>query len=184
MLGWFVRWRLAKVEREFDYDLSYARDIYDASPRAFFRFSRLFELAQHREEVPGEAWFAAKIAATLAEDCGPCTQLVVTMAERAGVSDATLRAILAGDETAMSPDAGLGFRFARTVLERDMAEGDRLRSEVVSRWGGKALVSLALAVAVARVFPTVKYALGHGHACATVRVAGADTHVRRQASVV
>jgi hypothetical protein len=184
MLGWLVRWRLAKVEREFDYDLSYARDIYDASPRAFFRFSRIFGLAQHREDVPREAWFAAKIAATLAEDCGPCTQLVVTMAEREGVSTATLRAVLAGDETGMSPDASLGFRFARAVLERDIGEGDQLRSEVVSLWGRKGLVSLALAVAASRVFPTVKYALGHGHACARVRVAGADTQVRRQASVV
>ena len=86
MLGWFVRRQMAKFERDFDYDLSYARDIYDAIPRAFFRFSRITGLAAHCEGVPREAWFAAKIAATLAEDCGPCTQLVVTMAEREGVS--------------------------------------------------------------------------------------------------
>jgi hypothetical protein len=182
MLGWLVRRQIAKFEREFDYDLTYGRDIYDASPRAFFRFSRISGLAEHREDVPREAWFAAKIAATLAEDCGPCTQLVVTMAERQGVNPASLRSILARDEAAMPPDAALGFRFARSVLERDIAEGDRLRSEVVSSWGRKGLVSLALTIAASRVFPAVKYALGHGHACVRVRVAGADTEVSRQTS--
>jgi hypothetical protein len=182
MLGWLVRRQMAKFEREFDYDLTYARDIYDASPRAFFRFSRISGLAAHREDVSREAWFAAKIAAALAEDCGPCTQLVVTMAEREGVSPEALRAILAGDKAAMPPDAALGFRFARSVLERDIVECDRLRNEVVSRWGRRGLVSLALTIAGARVFPSVKYALGHGHACARVRVAGADTEVTRQTS--
>jgi len=184
MLGWLVRRQTAKFEREFNYDLGYARDIYAASPRAFFRFSKISGLASHREVVPRDAWFAAKIAATLAEDCGPCTQLVVTMAEREGVSPATLRTILAGDATVMPADAALGFRFARSVLDRDIAEGERLRTEVVSRWGQKGLVSLALTIAASRVFPTVKYALGHGHSCGRIRVAGADTPVSRQHTMV
>ena len=116
----------------------------------------------------------------MAEDCGPCTQLVVTMAEREGVSPPTLRAILAGEQGALPPDAALGFRFARAVLARDVAEGDRLREEVVSRWGRKGLVTLALTIAASRIFPAVKYALGHGHACVQVRVAGADTQVSRR----
>ncbi len=108
------------------------------------------------------------------------TQLVVTMAERAGVNAATLRAILAGNEATMSADAALGYRFARTVLSREVVLGDRLREEIVSRWGQKAVISLAFAVASARVFPTVKYALGHGKACVRVRVAGADALLQRK----
>jgi hypothetical protein len=188
MLGWLVRRQIAKFERDFDYDFTYARDIYEASPRAFFRFARISGLAEHRENVPRDAWFAAKIAAALAEDCGPCTQLVVTMAEREGMSPPTLRAILAGEQgalpRALPPDAALGFRFARAVLARDVAEGDRLRDEVVSRWGRKGLITLALTIAASRTFPAVKYALGHGHACVQVRVAGADTQVSRQESAV
>jgi hypothetical protein len=180
MLGWLVRWRLAKFERDFDYDLSYAGDIYDASSRAFFRFSRISAMAAHREGVSREGWFAAKLTATLSEDCGPCTQLVVTMAEREGVSPAQLRALVAGDERAMSPDAALGVRFAKAVLNRDIVKGDELRKEVVSRWGHKGLVSLALTIAAARVFPSVKYALGHGRACTRIRVAGTDTAVTKR----
>jgi hypothetical protein len=39
----------------------------------------------------------AKIVAAVTEDCGPCTQLAVTMAERDGLSAETLRAIVAED---------------------------------------------------------------------------------------
>ncbi len=135
MLGWLVKRRLAAFERTFDYDASYIEELYDVSPRAFWKFSRISALAQHREGVPKEAWHAAKIVAALTEDCGPCTQLAVTMAERAGVSSETLSAILTEDQRAMSPDAALGYAFAKAVLNRDLAESDRLRGEVVARWG-------------------------------------------------
>ena len=180
MFGWLVRKKLDAYEREFDYDTSYLRDIYAASPRAFWRFSKFVGLSTYREGAPYDAWFAAKLVCTLAEDCGPCTQLVVTMAERAGVNAATLRAILASDEAAMSTDATLGYRFSRAVLSRDVALGDRLREEIVSRWGQKAVISLAFALASSRVFPTVKYALGHGKACVRVRVAGANAPLHRE----
>lgn len=179
MIGWLVRKRLDAYERELDYDTGYLRDIYAASPRAFWRFSKFLGLSTYREDAPNDAWYAAQLVGTLAEDCGPCTQLVVTMAERAGVNASTLHAILAGDEAAMSADAALGYGFARAVLSRDVALSDRLREQIVSRWGQKAVISLAFAVASARVFPTVKYALGHGKACVRVRVAGADARLQR-----
>jgi hypothetical protein len=43
----------------------------------------------------------------------------------------------------------------------------------VKRWGRRAVVSLAFAITAARVYPTVKYALGHGKACTRVVVGGA-----------
>jgi hypothetical protein len=174
MLGWFVRRRIAAFERAFDYDMSYARDIYEGSPRAFFRFSKILGISSYREDAPKEAWYAAKLAATLTEDCGPCTQLVVKMAERDGMSAAAIRAVLLGDEAVMPPDAALGFRFAQSVLRRDTAESDRLRREIVNRWGRKGLASLALTIASSRVYPSVKYALGHGHACTKVSLAGSE----------
>jgi lambda repressor-like predicted transcriptional regulator len=180
MLGWLVKRRLAAFERAFDYDTSYMQELYDVSPRAFWKYSKIAALSQHREDVPKEAWHAAKIVAALAEDCGPCTQLAVTMAERAGVSSETLRAILTEDQRAMSPDAALGFAFAKAVLHRDLPESDRLRGEVESRWGKRAVVSLALVIAATRVFPAVKYGLGYGRTCSRVRVAGTDVSVVKE----
>ena len=178
MLGWLVERRLAAFEKNFDYDVDYMRDMYSASPKGFWKFSKIQKISEHREDVPLTAWFAAKIAATLAEDCGPCTQLVVTMAERRGVRPETLRAIVDGDEAGMGEDAGLGWRFARSVLARDIAESDRLREKIVDRWGRRGLVSLALTIASSRVYPAVKYALGHGRACVRVKVGGEEMAVR------
>lgn len=115
-----------------------------------------------------------------AEDCGPCTQLAVTMAERAGCRPEVLRAIVARDAARLPDAAALGLRFADAVLRRDPgAEG--ARQEVLRRWGKRALVSLGYAVTAGRLFPTLKYALGHGAACARVRVAGEAVAPRRAA---
>jgi hypothetical protein len=182
MRSWLMRRSIDAFERRYDYDMSYAREMLGASPRAVMRFSRIMGLANHREDVPLAAWHAAKLAATLAEDCGPCTQLGVRMAEEAGIEGRVIRAILEGDDRAMGPDAALGYRFAEATIRHDPAL-DRLHDEVVRRWGARALVSLALVIAATRVFPTVKYALGHGRSCQRVEIAGegAAVPVRRAA---
>jgi hypothetical protein len=174
MIRWFLNRRLTAFEKQFDYDISYMRELLAIDVGAFWRFSRILGVSSYRKDVPLETSFAASIAAALSEDCGPCTQLVVTMAERQGVSPATLRAILADDRNAMTPEAALGLRFAQAVLSRSLAEADTLRTEIVKRWGRRALVSLAFVISAARVCPTVKYALGYGRACTQVRVADAN----------
>jgi hypothetical protein len=181
MIKWLVRRRLAAFEREFDYDASYARDILAASGKAFFAFGRIQAIATYRRGVPKDAYYAAQIVAARDEDCGPCTQLVVTMAERAGVASSVLRGILAADEAAMSAEARLGFRFAEATLAHNVA-ADALRDEIVRQWGRRALISLAFAMAASRVFPTVKYALGHGKACARISVGGTPIAVPRRAA--
>lgn len=181
MIKWMLRRRLATFEREFGYDASYAGEILAASSKAFIAFGRIQAMAAFRRDVPKDAYYAAKIVAAKAEDCGPCTQLVVTMAERAGIAPSVLRAILAGDEAAMSADARLGFRFAEATLAHNHA-ADALREEIHERWGRRALISLAFAIAATRVFPTVKYALGHGKACTRVSVAGTPIAVLRRAA--
>jgi succinate dehydrogenase/fumarate reductase flavoprotein subunit len=169
---------IAKFEKEWDYDMSYAREMMDANFEAFRGFGEVAKLGALRGVAPAEAMYAAKLATTMAEDCGPCAQLIATMAEREGVDAATLRAIVAGNVNAMPANASLGYRFAKATLAHDLAELDRLRAEISQRWGKSGVVELALAIAMARVYPTVKYAMGYGHACQQIRVAG--TAVRRE----
>lgn len=174
MLRWMARRRLAAFERAFDYDTGYMREMLDASWAGFMRFSAAAKMATLREDVPLDAWYAAKLSATMAEDCGPCTQLVVRLAEADGVSAAVLRGILEGDEHAMGHDAALAQRFARAVLAHH-AEADALRGQIVARWGERAVVTLALAIAASRMFPTVKYAMGHGRSCRRIRIGDTET---------
>jgi len=171
MIKWAFRKAIGKFERDWKYDASYMRDMVDASPRAAWLFSRAAALGRFRRNVPIEPWFSAGITAVRHEDCGPCTQLGVAMAERAGVSPAVLRAVLTDNPDAMPPDVALVWRFTRATLAHDAA-ADEYREEIVKRWGRLGLVSLAFAITASRIYPTAKYALGHGKACMRIVVAG------------
>ena len=167
-----------KFEKAWTYDASYMRDLLNLSPWAFIKFGMVTSLG-HRREAPAAAMAAAGIVGTLAEDCGPCTQISGDNATKAGGDPAILRAILAGDVAAMGPDAALAYRFANASLARDMERADPLRGEIVRRWGEKGLVAIGLALTTARMYPTLKYALGHGRACSKVVVAGASAPFHR-----
>ncbi|MFO0748405.1 MAG: hypothetical protein U1F43_22485 [Myxococcota bacterium] len=151
--------------------MTYAHDLLDADPKALMTLARVMPMSRYRRDVPPAPWFAAKLVGTLHEDCGPCTQLVVKMAAEAGVDPKTVAAVVSGDLAAMPDDVRLAARFASASLAHDPT-ADALRAEVVARWGRRGLASIALALASARVYPTLKYALGHGHACTRIDVAG------------
>jgi hypothetical protein len=172
MLKWLIKRKLEAFGRSFGYDVSYAIELADADEAGGFALARLSKAASYRADAPTAAWYAAKIVAAMSEDCGPCVQLAVTMAERAGVSEADLRAVVAGDPARMSAEASLGYRFANAAIARSDDLVD-LREEVARRWGRKALGAIALTIVASRTFPALKYALGHGHSCQSVEIGGA-----------
>jgi hypothetical protein len=176
MLKAFLSRQLGKMERQFNYDASYMRQMLNVSPATFLKFGFVTQLVD-RQAAPGEILAAAGIAATLVEDCGPCTQIGVDMATAHGVDPAVLRAILAGDEAGMGEVAALGWRFAHASMARDMEAADPLRDEIVRRWGDRGLLAVSLAITTSRMYPTLKYALGYGKACSRVTVAGQPTAV-------
>jgi|SRR5690348_7835638 len=179
MLKWLLKRRIAAFERTHGYDASYLRDILDADVWAAVAYAKVMGLGAYRKDVPKDAYYAAGLTGTLSEDCGPCTQLGVRMAEREGVAPAVLAAIIAGDVDSLPPDAALGLRFARATLAHDPI-ADELREEIVRRWGKRALVSLAFAVTASRIYPTTKYALGHGQACQRIVVGGSPMPVLKK----
>ncbi len=162
---------ITRMERDWNYDASYMREVLATSPWTFLKFAVVTTVVPRRS-APAEAVAAAGLVGTLAEACGPCTQISLDMAARAGVKPEMLRGILAGDEAAMGADAALAYRFARASLARDLERADAERDEIVRRWGQRGLVAVALALTTARMYPTLKYALGHGRSCSRVLVAG------------
>jgi len=181
MIKWLLRPRIDAFEKEYDYDASHLRFILDTSVSAALKFGRVMGLTTYRKDLPPEAGFAAGLATTMAEDCGPCSQLVVTMAEREGVAPAVIKAVVAGEERAMTPDAALAYRFAQATLRHDPA-ADELRDQIAARWGRRALISLAFTITAGRMFPTLKYALGYGKSCSLIKVGGTQTAVSRKAA--
>lgn len=172
--------QVAGFEKMFRYDGTYLHEMIDASGAAAMKFNLFQLMAYHREDVPEDAWLAAKLAGALAEDCGPCTQLGIDMAVKAGTDPTRIVALLRGDEAAAGADAALGFRYGRAVATNS-DDTLALVGAVRRRWGERGLVSLALAVAAVRVYPTLKRGLGHGQACQKL-AAGGETIAIKQAA--
>ncbi|MEM8606068.1 MAG: hypothetical protein AAGF92_03135 [Myxococcota bacterium] len=180
MIAWMIRRKIDAFENEYAYDVSYLRDLLDTSLGAMMRFHKATGLGEYREGVPRDAWHAVRVFTSRREDCGPCTQLVATMAEREGVPADVIRGALRGDFEGLPDDARLSLSFAKAVLDRDPA-ADSLRAELVAAFGRKGLVAIAFAMLSARLYPTLKYALGYGHTCAVVQVAGAPVPTPQEA---
>jgi alkylhydroperoxidase family enzyme len=172
MFKWLMHRGVAGFERQWNYDASYVHELIEADPRAAWMFQRAAALGKYRKDVPVDALAAAAITAVRHEDCGPCTQLGVQMAERSGVDPHVLRAVLTETPLMMPPDVALAWRFTRATLDHDPA-ADEYRDEIIKRWGSRAVITLAFAIVTARLYPTVKYAMGHGKACTRIVVDGA-----------
>jgi hypothetical protein len=53
-------------------------------------------------------------------------------------------------------------------------EADELREEEVRQFGKRGLIALSFAMLAAKMYPTLKYALGHGRTC-TRLATGSET---------
>lgn len=169
MLARLLNAQISRFERTWSYDAGYLRQLLATSPMSVLKFSLVSSMIPPNA-APEEAIAAAAIAATLSEDCGACVQIAVDKAAAAGVSSQVLRAILAGDPPAMGEAAALAWRFSHASLARDIESSERLRTQIRARWGERGLAAIALALTTARLYPTLKYALGYGHICTQVVV--------------
>jgi hypothetical protein len=179
MLRWFLRRQISAFEREWNYDASYIRELIDVDPRAVLAFGKVQTISAYRKDVPPAAYFAAGIIAVMAEDCGPCTQLAIDMAQKQAIDPAVLRAIVTRDITSMPYEAALAMRFAEATLNY-APEADDLREEVVRKFGKRGLITLSFAILSARMYPTLKYALGHDRACTRLSIGGTEMPVLRK----
>jgi hypothetical protein len=181
MRSWIARRMLRATSKRYGYDTSYLEMMLGESPAAFFKFASLMKASRHREVVPVESSFAARIVGALAEDCGPCTQLCVDMALEAGMAKDQIEAVLRRDARAMSDITRLAFRFASAVVGRS-AEEEEFRDAVRAQWGQKGVIDLTLALQMGRMFPMVKAGLGYARECRRVTVDGHHVDVIKQAA--
>jgi len=156
---------VAAQERRFGVPMDYLRRIAAASTAAFAKFGLFAPLASHRSALPVVPWHVARIAATQVADCGTCVQITVNAARADGVPPAVVRAALAADDGALGADIALARQYGHAVAA---ATDDRheVVAAVGARFGEAGQTEMALAVATALVFPTVKRGLGMDVACA------------------
>lgn len=170
MLKWLIHRKLRAFEKDFGYDASYMHEVLDTDFAAFMKFARATNISRYKKHVPLEVYAAVSLTAVVAADCGPCAQLGITMALREGVSAGTLTRILRGNLDEMGEPVRVGVQFARAVIARDAERADEARTILETRYGKQALITLGLALCAAQLFPTFKWAIGHGHACARLHV--------------
>jgi len=181
MRKFIARRMLRAYSKRYGYNTSYLEMMLRQSPSAFFKFASVAKAAAHREVVPIEMSFAAKLTGAMAEDCGPCTQLCVDMALEAGMAKDQIEAVLRRDVRAMTAAVALAFQFADAVVHRS-PEDEAFRQAVHARWGEKGVIDLTMALQMGRLFPMIKLALGYAKECRRVIVAGDQVDVIKQAA--
>ena len=154
---------IGKREQALGVSLDYLREISSESETAFFKFGLFAPLAGHRKYLPKDAWHLARLAATQAEDCGSCAQIVTHMAKEDGIAPAMLKTALAGQLDELPMDLALAMRFAETLASG--GDNEYLRNRLIRIYGKPAFNELVLAVATVRVFSALKRGMGHGQAC-------------------
>lgn len=167
MFATMIRRQIQSFETTWDYDATYLHELLDIGLKPVWVFQQATGLGSYRDGVPVGPWFAAKLVSAKREDCGPCVQLAARMAQEGGLAPAHIGAVLARRFDELPDDVALGARFTEAVLTRS-PDADALREQVVASFGRRGLVSLAFAMLSARLYPDLKFALGHGHACSMV----------------
>jgi alkylhydroperoxidase family enzyme len=172
MLRWLIHRRLRAEEKKLGESVDYLHHVADVSPAAFLRFASILPFASSRKVLPKDAWFAAQIVALQQEDCGPCLQITLNLARKAGVNADLLRAVLDGNCLELPPDIVAVLQFARSVTA-DAGHGsdvDALREVLRARYGERGLIELSYAIASSQIPPTVKRCLGYAKSCSIVPV--------------
>jgi hypothetical protein len=152
--------------QHYDYDVSYLEALMEASPGAFFAFEGAMHASRFKKAAPVELLALVKITALRTEDCGPCTELAIKMGREAGVPDATMRGALHGGK-GLSPEHREIHEFARAVTTNEEMDPEML-PRLEARWGREVMAELGLAIVGARIYPTMKRALGHAKSCSLI----------------
>ncbi len=170
-----VQWM---VERKVRTPVGYLSDLGEASFSGFLKLLLILPLVSHRAKSDPVLQHAARIVATQHEDCASCLQMVVNVAADEGMEPQTIRAVLSRDYQHLPDSISLIVRFTEGVLARNGSEREA-RHVIEARYGATVLAELALAIAGARVFPTIKQGLGLAGSCSTT-----DTGIDSQAPLI
>ncbi len=178
MLNWIINRQLDSLERHLGASVDYLRHVARTSKTAYFKFMGFVPMAAHRGGTPRRMLFAARFLATQREDCGTCLQIVVDQATREEVSVEIIQALIDDDLSRLDRETRLAVEFASAVLDNTDEQRTTTGRTEKLRWE-KRIVDLSLAIAAARVFPTLKRGLGYAVSCQKVelrvpQIAGAN----------
>ena len=103
------------------------------------------------------------------------------MAQEAGVAEKEIAAVLERRFEDMTADTALAARFAEAVIAHDLKAED-YRGAVRAQWGEEGVATLALAIAIGRVFPMLKAGMGYAATCHPVQIGARRVGVVQRAA--
>jgi len=139
----------------------YTHEIAAAPGHVFEKFKHFMPATNHRHEASAEILLAARIGATLIEDCGPCAITAAQGGLADGVSREMANQILAGQ---VEGDLKTGFDFGQAIA-RQSDDAFELGDKLESKFGRIVRLELAMAAATVRSYPGMKRGLGLTKAC-------------------
>lgn len=165
----------------YDYNADYMSHMLEEAEDSLYRFNHLNDIASYRKVLPAEAHATGKMMGMLHEDCGPCTQLTIQMAEEAGVAADQLEAVVLHRTADMSEDVLLVFTFALALTRQTAGLADA-RDAVRAKWGEAGVIEATLATQAGRLYPMVKRGLGFDKAYGELIVGGKTVHLSDRAA--
>jgi alkylhydroperoxidase family enzyme len=104
-------------------------------------------------------------------------QIHINLARQEGVPEDVLRRAVMGEAGTLPPPLAASFRFGEAVAAND-PEMEPVRRTLEAEFGKRAVSEMAIAIAFARFYPTIKRALGHAKGCAVLRFDFGGAHAR------
>lgn len=166
-------------EKETGYPADYMRDMLRASGWGFFKFLLSMPTIRHRKHAADALHLIAQLGATQQEACGPCLEISKKYAQQNGISDVTVRQLLANSEQTEPIDR------AAFLLGAHVAGGPPINDSDVTALkdvvGEKGYTELVMSSAAVRIFPALKRGLGYADMCAMPERSGTDGAIDRPA---
>lgn len=160
--------QIDNFEAHYKYDSTFVRELLHHSPEGFVKYNNFLPLTGHREKLTPDEYWVAKLASMQVEDCGDCLQLNVRMAIEGGVSKSIIKAVL-NSGRALPDTLKDVYDYAWHVASTDIVD-PQLMERITKRYDKGSLLEFGLCIATAKVFPTIKRALGYTRSCNLVAV--------------
>jgi alkylhydroperoxidase family enzyme len=168
MIRWLVVRHLNALERQVGSSVDYLRHFARVSLSAYWRFALIGPAAAFHQKAPLTLVHTVRLVATRGEGCGSCLQVAVQLAKQDGMAPDLLQAVLENRIEEMPQSVMIAYKFARSVVEHDGGDA-HWRNQLLSECGEVVVAELSLALAMARVFPTLKRGLGYATLCRAFR---------------
>jgi hypothetical protein len=156
-------------QNAYNYDTTYMKLMLEENINAYETFEAFLPMASFKETMNTNAIFLVKITAMKNEDCGACLQLNIDMAIEAGVDKDLIKDIISNEGKNLNPTLKRLYDFTLLVTNNKQIE-QSFYDKINIDYSKAMLVEISLAIASAKVFPTLKRVLNDIQSCSVIKI--------------